>query len=55
MNKLREIVKIYFQKVSSYNILQGNLNYDCFDEENFKLLALRELSYMSETETADMY
>lgn len=55
MNKLREIVKIYFQKVSSYNILQGNLTYDNFDEEHFKLLALRELLYMSETETADMY
>lgn len=55
MENLRDIVRMYFQKVSSHNILRGMLVYHKFSREDFDALALQELPHLSETESNEIY
>lgn len=55
MENLKYIVRMYFQKVSAYNILSGNLSYHDFNKQDFDALALQELPHLSETESGEVY
>lgn len=55
MEHLNPIVQMYFQKVSSRNILMGELDYSNFAKEHFDALALGNLKYLSESETGEIY
>ena len=48
-------VVLFFQKVSPYNILCGDLSYERFDEANFKKLVFHNVVNMSESETDDVF
>lgn len=55
MRDLNQVIKLYFQKISSYNILHGEVDFRNFPQEDFKALALQELKYRSETETDGLF
>lgn len=55
MEHLNPIVQMYFQKVSSKNILEGKLDYSNFSKEDFDALALGNMQYLSESETGEIY
>lgn len=55
MEHLGAIVQMYFQKVSSSNILSGELDHQCFQKDDFDALALANLMHLSETETNEIY
>lgn len=55
MDHFRFIVCMYFQKVSSYNILHGDLDYRKFKKDDFDALCLREFPDLTETETDALY
>lgn len=49
------ILKIYFQKVSSREILNGNIDWNRFPEKTFVRLCRDEIPYLSDTEIAAIY
>lgn len=51
MEHLNPIVQMYFQKVSSRNILNGELDYSNFTNADFDALALGNLTHLTESET----
>ena len=55
MENLGCIIGMYFQSISSYNILSGDLTYTEFNKNDFDELALKELPHLSETETKQLY
>lgn len=55
MKNLMNIVRMYFQEVSSFNIIRGQLDYREFNKEDFEALALQELTHFSESESEELY
>ncbi len=55
MNNLNIILSMYFQKVSSHNILCGDFDYRRFPEKEFDALALGTLRHLTESETKGLY
>lgn len=55
MQHLNSIVQLFFQKISSSNILCGTPNYKCFGQEDFHALTFAHFRHLSETETEQMY
>lgn len=55
MENLGYIIGMYFQSVSSYHILCGELSYKKFHQDDFDALALSALPHLSDTETRQLY
>ncbi len=55
MDDLIFVVQLYFQKVSSANVLDGELSCRNFNREDFMALSLCYLQHLSETETNELY
>jgi len=55
LQHLNSIVQMYFQKISSRNILHGQPNYKCFHPNDFDALTFAHLKPLSETESREIY
>ena len=55
MKNLRRVIGMYFQKVSPYNILNGDIHYANFDKRHFDAIAKEALPWLSDTDTDELY
>ena len=55
MENLRRVIGIYFQQISSYNILNGDIQYRNFNKHHFNSIVKKKLPYLSDTDTDELY